>query len=274
MKFTRKATVGVALFGAASMSAYATSVTPPTVGPTPDPNSGAGGMVVEAWDATTGTSLTEWLGPTITSFGTPASTPAGGTTLDYGVLGSFSTTFTAAEIAAGNVQFTVSASNNLVAATPVVDATISTLGTIRNSAVLGIASNQVTAIDGILNAAAGCANANPCVALSTTAAGYAVTNLGANLGGLNGTSAAGVAGGAGVAFYQITATGGSSVAAASLAQFGNATGTATWTLASNGDLVYNVPGSAAVPLPAAIWLLGSGLLGLAGVGRRKAVAAA
>jgi hypothetical protein len=33
-------------------------------------------------------------------------------------------------------------------------------------------------------------------------------------------------------------------------------------------------GSAAVPLPAAIWLLGSGLLGLAGVGRRKAVAVA
>ncbi len=33
-------------------------------------------------------------------------------------------------------------------------------------------------------------------------------------------------------------------------------------------------GQAAVPLPAAIWLLGSGLLGLAGVGRRKAIAVA
>jgi hypothetical protein len=46
---------------------------------------------------------------------------------------------------------------------------------------------------------------------------------------------------------------------------------ATVTLAANGTLtaVGNTPPSA-VPLPAAVWLLGSGLLGLAGVGRRKA----
>jgi hypothetical protein len=46
---------------------------------------------------------------------------------------------------------------------------------------------------------------------------------------------------------------------------------ATLTLAANGTLtaVGNTPPSA-VPLPAAVWLLGSGLLGLAGVGRRKA----
>ena len=31
--------------------------------------------------------------------------------------------------------------------------------------------------------------------------------------------------------------------------------------------------TAPVPLPAAIWLLGSGLLGLFGIGRRKAIAA-
>jgi hypothetical protein len=43
-------------------------------------------------------------------------------------------------------------------------------------------------------------------------------------------------------------------------------------LSASGDLVYTVPGSTAVPLPAAIWLLGSGLLGLAGVGRRKTLA--
>ncbi len=43
----------------------------------------------------------------------------------------------------------------------------------------------------------------------------------------------------------------------------------TASLSANG--VTFAPESTPVPLPAAIWLLGSGLLGLAGVGRRKAV---
>lgn len=43
---------------------------------------------------------------------------------------------------------------------------------------------------------------------------------------------------------------------------------ATVTLSANGTL--STGSTAPVPLPAAVWLLGSGLLGLAGVGRRKA----
>jgi hypothetical protein len=39
-------------------------------------------------------------------------------------------------------------------------------------------------------------------------------------------------------------------------------------------LSFTAGGTAPVPLPAAVWLLGSGLVGLAGVGRRKAKAAA
>jgi hypothetical protein len=39
---------------------------------------------------------------------------------------------------------------------------------------------------------------------------------------------------------------------------------ATWTLDSEGVLTYS-----AVPLPPAVWLLGSALLGLVGVARRK-----
>jgi len=42
-------------------------------------------------------------------------------------------------------------------------------------------------------------------------------------------------------------------------------GSTNFTLNANGDLL--VP--AAVPLPAAVWLMGSGLLGLLGVGRRR-----
>jgi hypothetical protein len=46
----------------------------------------------------------------------------------------------------------------------------------------------------------------------------------------------------------------------------------TATLSANGVTFAATSSGTPVPLPAAIWLLGSGLLGLAGVGRRKAVA--
>jgi hypothetical protein len=51
-----------------------------------------------------------------------------------------------------------------------------------------------------------------------------------------------------------------------------------WFLSTSGQLSYNLvsgvtPPPPAVPLPAAVWLLGSGLLGLIGVGRRNRAAA-
>ncbi|MES1999205.1 MAG: VPLPA-CTERM sorting domain-containing protein [Pseudomonadota bacterium] len=57
--------------------------------------------------------------------------------------------------------------------------------------------------------------------------------------------------------------------AAGTSQFASADGNAAWTLDSTGNLSYSVPAPAAVPLPAAVWLLGSGLIGMVGVARRK-----
>jgi hypothetical protein len=52
-------------------------------------------------------------------------------------------------------------------------------------------------------------------------------------------------------------------------QYANSTGAGYWFLTSAGDLTYNVPTTTTVPLPPALWLLGSGLLGLAGISRRR-----
>jgi hypothetical protein len=43
----------------------------------------------------------------------------------------------------------------------------------------------------------------------------------------------------------------------------------TWTLATDGTLTYSVAPASVIPVPAAVWLLGSALVGLVGVARRK-----
>jgi len=50
---------------------------------------------------------------------------------------------------------------------------------------------------------------------------------------------------------------------------GSAGGNQKFTLASNGLLTFNDGTPPTVPLPAAAWLFGSGLLGLVGIGRRR-----
>jgi hypothetical protein len=65
-------------------------------------------------------------------------------------------------------------------------------------------------------------------------------------------------------FYLVTSAGGGS---GTLARIYTLAGL---TLSSTGLLTSDVVGTGATPIPAAIWLLGSGLAGLVGIGRRKA----
>jgi hypothetical protein len=66
--------------------------------------------------------------------------------------------------------------------------------------------------------------------------------------------------------YLLTGGGGGSTATARDYLVG------VFTMDASGNLSFTSAGTGAVPLPAAVWLFGSGLLGLAGVGRRKRAA--
>jgi hypothetical protein len=80
-----------------------------------------------------------------------------------------------------------------------------------------------------------------------------------------GLDMSGVAPGTAVTLYGVTGNGTGSGATTAFSL-----GTAVFSLANDTLTFTGNTGNTPVPLPAAVWLLGSGLLGLAGVGRRRA----
>lgn len=70
-------------------------------------------------------------------------------------------------------------------------------------------------------------------------------------------------------FYYVQPSSTSSVQFVNGFQYANAGGASLWTLDSNGGLSWQAAEVSAVPVPAAVWLFGSGLLGLVGIARRK-----
>jgi hypothetical protein len=71
-------------------------------------------------------------------------------------------------------------------------------------------------------------------------------------------------------FWYLRTNVGNTITPASEFQFANSSNVGMFNLDSLGDVSYTLAAAAsAVPIPGALWLFGSGLLGLIGISRRK-----
>jgi len=124
------------------------------------------------------------------------------------------------------------------------------------------------------------ANGSSVIAAASNANGYSDAAVWRdNWAGRSTFSNAGTGLGSSTFFYALFQSGGPSGGTAfnpvSVDQYDNAAGASTWTFASDGTLTFMSPDELApVPLPAAVWLFGSGLFGLVAISRRKRQAAA
>lgn len=189
--------------------------------------------------------------------------------LSFGIVPTWSTNF--ANPATESTQFLVAASNGTSA-----DVTAATQQAIQNSFLTDI-NNSVTSVTGAnWTGTAGTAgyfvDATGTTPLSVNASGALMQS-----GGLGTTTQQfGAAVGSSLAFYNVVSNGTRGLSPATQTQFANAAGAGFWYLSTSGQLTYNVPSGtvSAVPLPAAVWLLASGVAGLGTIGRRRRAAAA
>jgi len=255
---------------------------------------GGSSLTLSVWDDVRAVSYTRNLGPNLNAFlptglttlpsdgtvpGTAVSgdkTPAAGLNLVFAGDALFMSTFSPS--LAENVRWNIVAADNQVSIatglTRAITTAVARPGT-TNAGVGNIGSGFTNYTNSLLmNSTISQPGINSGVWLDNTIDAYAGRpNWGDSLnGGLQGTSS-GIGYGSELAFFYLarTVAQGQATAFATNQQFGNDVNFATWSLSSTGAATYNL---SPVPLPGAVWLMGSGLFAvLAAARRRKAVAA-
>jgi hypothetical protein len=253
---------------------------------------GGSSLVLSVWDSVANVSYTRVLGNNVlnsflpsgfttlpgdgTTPGTPTTgdkTPELGLTLNFAGDGLFTTTFAGSN--AANIQWNVVAfdtvnnsagsggySRVITTATGMpatVNGGMATMTQGANSYFNALLAQTNIGNTGVNSAAVTDPN-------SQAFAGSATFGSGLN-SGLQGSSS-GTGFGQTLSFYYLarSAFQGGTSTSATILQYANSVGGATWSLAADGTATYNV---SAVPLPATFWLMASGLVAMGGYMRRR-----
>jgi hypothetical protein len=199
-----------------------------------------------------------------------AANPAGSGSvlqLDFGVLPGFASTF---GTPGSTTSYMVLAANGQLGAD--FTATPATAATLTSAALNTLATNITAEVSAWQNGGTGVANSGTAIDLTATQQYSAIA--GANKSGSNGL-VVNFSGTVGTALDFFNLVPGAARSTVKLTQYANTQGAGFWFLSSTGDLTYNVAAATSpVPLPAAVWLLVSGLAGLGAIGRRRNAAAA
>lgn len=202
-------------------------------------------------------------------------TPNAGLTLDKTNTASFADASFVSWLAgqsggAANVKWSLFAGDNTTTGANGVDrlliASSTDLTTINNATVRN-AVPTATGVNGLLTLAGG-----SWTGLSTTGSNVPAQLTANSINFANTLSSLDAA--SSVYYFSATTQSGSGPTLANATKYGNSTGFASVLLASNGDFTYSLAGPvSAVPVPAAAWLLGTGLMGIGGMIRRRKAAA-
>lgn len=256
------------------------------------PNTGNGSLMLTAWDVTTQESYIRDLGYNYADFTTAMVTPEAGLVINFALDPLFSSLF--GDNSASNVYWNVTAADSTASSGSITGTalmgtgafgTLATAYSVTNTGIANTSNYMNTffgyaltqpndpGVDGnaaVGNEAGNCSTSSSCYSVDSGDLQFTGdANWGANWGSnLTSWINAGTLGST-LGFYSMTPNGTFSINQATKVAYGNVNGLASWLLAADGSLVYSVPGAVStVPVPAAAWLFGSGLLGLVGVARR------
>jgi len=235
-------------------------------GPIPTGTDGNSGLILSVWSPSLPLSLIYYTGLTYSQVQRADITPEAGLSLDFGFIPQWNTLASATDLVYHLVA--VDGLGNAAAREVLTTAGLGLDPFSVNNGQINLisGSNSFVNVAGQVNGSPTCGVVNPCTAVDAQQIAWDT-----NLGGQLSVSAAGAVGTA-LGFYSIV--GGTPAANAQtpaiVSRFENANGLGTWLLSEAGQLTYTIAGATTVvPLPAAAWLLLSGLAGFGVISRRR-----